>query len=317
MWRIAGALIALGLAYALGELVWCGVAPRPAPVRIPAIAAPAARLERPAGPLAPAVAPPPVRSTASCDGSAFETAARRNAQSLVAAAWSVFGRPEAGWAIYAPLTAREIGSACAAESEGFARALSAWQAGHGLRADGIMDEPTLDALRLVWIRRRPFVAAVAHGDCPAPPPIDRLAAARPDEGYGAKPVQLRPEALNAYRALVQAARAQVPAVAADHRLLTLFSGFRDPAADAARCDAEGGCGKLVRARCSAHGTGLAVDLYLGAAPGYPPESSADANRLFQSRSAAYRWLVGAADRFGFVNYPFEPWHWEWVGPPAS
>jgi zinc D-Ala-D-Ala carboxypeptidase len=20
-------------------------------------------------------------------------------------------------------------------------------------------------------------------------------------------------------------------------------------------------------------------------------------------------------RFGFVNYPFEPWHWEWTGEP--
>ena len=44
-----------------------------------------------------------------------------------------------------------------------------------------------------------------------------------------------------------------------------------------------------------------------------PESSADPNRLFQSRSAAYRWLVANAARFGFVNYPFEPWHWEWTG----
>ena len=28
---------------------------------------------------------------------------------------------------------------------------------------------------------------------------------------------------------------------------------------------------------------------------------------------AYRWLVRYAARFGFVNYAFEPWHWEWVG----
>ena len=27
-------------------------------------------------------------------------------------------------------------------------------------------------------------------------------------------------------------------------------------------------------------------------------------------------LVKNAARFGFVNYVFEPWHWEWVGDPA-
>jgi LAS superfamily LD-carboxypeptidase LdcB len=58
-----------------------------------------------------------------------------------------------------------------------------------------------------------------------------------------------------------------------------------------------------------------MDLFLGAAPGYPPESSADANRLFQSRSEIYAWLVANAGRFGFTPYPFEPWHWEWTGEP--
>ena len=32
-----------------------------------------------------------------------------------------------------------------------------------------------------------------------------------------------------------------------------------------------------------------------------------------SRTAVYRWMVANAARFGFVNYPFEPWHWEWTG----
>jgi LAS superfamily LD-carboxypeptidase LdcB len=27
----------------------------------------------------------------------------------------------------------------------------------------------------------------------------------------------------------------------------------------------------------------------------------------------YQWLVAHAHRYGFVNYPFEPWHWEWTG----
>jgi LAS superfamily LD-carboxypeptidase LdcB len=43
------------------------------------------------------------------------------------------------------------------------------------------------------------------------------------------------------------------------------------------------------------------------------DSSADANRLYQVGTPAYRWLVANAARFGFVNYVFEPWHWEWIG----
>jgi LAS superfamily LD-carboxypeptidase LdcB len=174
-----------------------------------------------------------------------------------------------------------------------------------------MDEPTLRALDRVWQGRRPFVAASAHGVCPEPPAA--LVNVHVDEGYGGKPIQLRAGALAAFRRMVAAARAEDPVLAADRRMLTIFSGYRDPASDAARCAKELNCTAVVRATCSAHRTGLAIDLFLGAAPGYPPDSSADPNRLYQSRSNAYLWLVGHARDFGFVNYPFEPWHWEWTG----
>lgn len=71
--------------------------------------------------------------------------------------------------------------------------------------------------------------------------------------------------------------------ARDPRALTIFSGFRDPDADAARCLAEGNCNGIVRATCSAHRTaphrtGLALDLWVGQAPGYGPDSSTDTTR---------------------------------------
>jgi D-alanyl-D-alanine carboxypeptidase len=34
-----------------------------------------------------------------------------------------------------------------------------------------------------------------------------------------------------------------------------------------------------------------------------------------ARSPLYRWMVVNAGRFGFVNYAYEPWHWEWTGEP--
>jgi len=263
----------------------------------------------------PMVHGPAPRSIQAClPDPSFGAAARQNASTVNIAPWSVLGRPETGWAIYAPLTAHEIGTPCqAADSEGFAAALAAWQGEHGLPSNGIMDEATLRALDRAWQGRRPFVVVSAHGVCPAPPAT--LSSARVDEGYGGKQVQLRAGALGAYRRMVAAARADDPTLAADKRLLTIFSGYRDPVADAARCAKEQNCNAVVRATCSAHRTGLAMDLFLGAAPGFPPDSSADLNRLYQSRSNAYRWMVAHAGQFGFVNYPFEPWHWEWTGEP--
>jgi LAS superfamily LD-carboxypeptidase LdcB len=151
----------------------------------------------------------------------------------------------------------------------------------------------------------------AGGICPDA--SDSIAAARIDEGYAGKPIHLRPAALRAYRQMVAAAKTEAPEIAADPRNLTIFSGYRSPALDAQRCAAEGNCDGVTRARCSAHRTGLAVDMYVGQAPGHPPDSTADPNRLFMSQTPTYRWLVRNAGRFGFQNYPFEPWHWEWTG----
>lgn len=179
-----------------------------------------------------------------------------------------------------------------------------------------MDEPTLRAFDVTWLQRRPFLAATAHGQCPAPPAPGDLVAAASGEGYLGKPIQLRPATLAAYRSMAAAARAETPAIAADPRLLTIVSGYRDPAADMADCTLKGDCDTPARAgTCSAHRTGLAMDLYLGAAPGSAPTSSDDANRLYESRTPAYLWLVANAARFGFTPYPFEPWHWEWTGEP--
>ena len=116
--------------------------------------------------------------------------------------------------------------------------------------------------------------------------------------------------------MIAAARAADPRIAADRQTLTIVSAFRSPAYDAARCSG-GRCNGIAKARCSAHRTGTAVDLYVGAVPGHSPVDSDDANRLYLSQTPTYRWLVKNAGRYGFVNYVFEPWHWEWVGEPTQ
>lgn len=243
-------------------------------------------------------------------------AALANALSLSTLQWAPFGRPEMGWEVYEPLLAQEIGTACTAKSPGFAAALARWQIGHGLAGSGMLDPATFGRVKALWQRRRPFVAA-SHVSCPPAPGVATLATAQPDESYGGKQILLEPAALSGYRQMVAAARAELPSLADDPQLLTIFSGFRSPEYDAARCEREKNCQGIVRATCSAHRTGYAMDLYLGAAPGYAPDSSADANRLYLSWSAAYLWLVANAQRFGFVNYAFEPWHWEWNGGSKS
>jgi D-alanyl-D-alanine carboxypeptidase len=265
---------------------------------------------------APSPAPPPAAPSAPSTPACQEgptNAAASNARSLRTLAWSPFGRAEAGWEIYAPLIAREIGTGCAPETPGFAGALADWQGRHRLTPDGVLSDAGFAQMKGVIQMRRPFVRIRANDFCPAAPADSRLTWADKSEGYGGKLVQLRTAALAAYRRMAAAAKADDPRIAADPRNLTLFSAFRSPDYDAARCAKEGNCNGIVRATCSAHRTGLAMDLYVGQAPGFEPDSSADPNRLFMSRTPAYRWLVAHADEYGFVPYPFEPWHWEWTG----
>ena len=241
--------------------------------------------------------------------------AAANALSLSTALWSAFGRPETGWEIYAPRAAAEVGApGCSGVSPGFAAALAHWQGSHHLTQTGVMDEPTLRAMAVAWSLQRPFVLVNRKGVCPLPPLPDALEASGPGEGYG-RVIQLRRGAMEAWRRMLAAARADDPAIAADRNALTLMSGFRDPTEEATRC-LQGGCDNVTRSPCSAHRTGLAADLYLGAAPGSRPDSTDDFNRLFQTKTPAYRWLIANAGRFGFVNYAFEPWHWEWTGEPV-
>jgi D-alanyl-D-alanine carboxypeptidase len=240
--------------------------------------------------------------------------ARLNSASLYVLHIAPFGREETGWATYAPEIEHEIHTRCGADSAGFADALAAWQRRRGLTPTGVMTVATFEVMRDDWQARRPFVRLRASGGaCPPPPPARELADATPLEGYRGKPVQLRKGALAAYRRMVAAARQGEPAMAAKPELLTLFSAYRSPAYDAARCAHDHNCQGIVRAACSAHRTGLAFDIVLNTAPGYPVDSSADMNRRAMVNGLAYRWLVANAGAYGFVNYPFEPWHWEWTG----
>lgn len=245
-------------------------------------------------------------------------AAFANAISEYSLEWSPFGTAETGWVTYVPLLQKEIGTDCAANTPAFAAALATFQARYALAATGVFDRATFDVLRGVLQERRPFVMARVRDECPEPPPLRDLGYLEAPEEHADRLTRLlRRDVLDAYRRMVAAARAEVAEVNADHELLQIFSGFRDPEADAARCAAERNCDGLRRAVCSPHRTGTAVDLYVGQLLGMGVDSTNPASRRHMTEGATYRWMVRNAGRFGFVPYLYEPWHWEWVGPPAG
>lgn len=253
----------------------------------------------------PEASRPSPRPAACAEVPAFAAAAAENARTLKGLAWAPFGAAEQGWDVYEPVIAADIGTACPGDSSGFAAALAAWQQKEGLPATGRVEPEGFETMRVAWMLRRPFVRQTRDGSCPPAASEATLQAARPDEGYWGKTVQLTPQALAAYRRLRDAARKEVPGPK-DRHFLTLVSGFRPPDAVYVR-------GGPARAGCSAHRTGTAVDLYVGALPNTDPTSTADANRSFQAGTPLYRWLAANAGRFGFVPYPYEPWHWEYAG----
>ena len=240
-----------------------------------------------------------------------------NAISVYSLEWAPFGAAEWGWETYLPLLQHEIRTDCAASTPDFAAALAAWQGRYALTPTGVFDQATFETLKGVLQERRPFVMARVRDECPEPPPLNQLGYLVSEEEHADRLTRLlRRDVLDAYRRLVAAARAEVPEVARDPEMLQIFSGFRDPEADAARCAAQGNCDGVRRALCSPHRTGTAVDLYVGQLFDLGVDSTSPASRLHMTRGSTYRWLVANAGRFGFVPYLYEPWHWEWVGQRA-
>lgn len=273
---------------------------------------------RAAEPVEPMAAPvtAPVTQEVICDRpqGVFSDAAAANSITLYAMEWNPFGSREMGWEAYVPLIQQEIGAACDPTSQAFAENLAAYQQQHRLNPSGQFDAATFAVFRGIWQERRPFVMARVRGECPAPPPLSELGYLTLGEEHAERLTRLvRKDVLEAYRAMVAAARAEVPEIAATPELMQIFSSFRDPEADAARCARDRNCDGVRRAVCSPHRTGTALDIYVGNLQDYGVDSTNWHSRRYMSETPAYRWMVKNAHRFGFVPYVFEPWHWEWTG----
>ena len=258
------------------------------------------------------------RTYASCGDAPepFLHAAEVNARTLEDLDWAPFGQPEKGWQVYDLLVGREIGAVCGSGTPVFAEKLAAFQARYQLPADGVFSAGTFEVVKGLLQERRPFVMARLAKVCPdAPSEVELVPVPKEAETFERDGRMVRADVFAAYQRMLTAARAELPSLKDDPKALTIFSAYRSPESDAARCDEQGNCDGLRRAACSSHRTGTAIDINVGWIPGVAADSTSPENRLLQTRTAPYRWLVMNAARFGFVNYPYEPWHWEWIGSP--
>lgn len=248
----------------------------------------------------------------------FADAAAKNAGSIDTLEWAPFGAKEKGWAVYEFLLDQTLATTCGAGTSNFAQALATFQGRFNLPADGVFTPATFEVFKGVWQEQRAFVMARVAGLCPEPPaPSLIVLVPKGEETFEREDRMLRSDVLAAYEKMLTTARAESSAIRSDPKALTIFSGYRSPESDQVRCDTEHNCDGTHRASCSAHRTGAAVDLDVGWAPGVHADDATLDNRMMQTRTPAYKWMVKNAARFGFVNYPFEPWHWEYVGATAG
>jgi D-alanyl-D-alanine carboxypeptidase len=255
----------------------------------------------------------PAKRESSASSSAFAGAAARNAQLRRSLSWTFGGKSQTGWEIYVPLITHAIDVDAKADSPEFAAALSKWQAKNELQPTGVLETDTLQALIRFWQGQRlGRSTAPADGSLLSAPIIEFFDQSR-DPGL----LQLERETYAAYKRMIAAAAkdlgtsvrfSKTGELAGGEKFLRIVSAYRSPAYQEELRRKQPNAGRGALAKFSAHSTGQALDIYVGG----EPVSTKDHNRLLQVQTPAYKWLVKNANRFGFYNYFYEPWHWEYV-----
>lgn len=242
-----------------------------------------------------------------------DTAASENAKLSTNLDWLFGGKQQRGWHLYLPLIRRLIDTEAEVTGDDFAAAVSRWQRSMKLTSNGILDGDT-------WSRMVSAFQARRIKDRASPPP-DQLVTAPPEDFYdpsrGEEFRRVERQAYAAYRRLVTAAVADPSLrlatrrggeLAPGEKRLKIISAYRSQEYQEQLRQKSPHSGRAGLARQSPHLTGRTLDLYVG---GEPVETK-DANRLLQTQTPLYRWLVKHADKFGFHPYFYEPWHWEYI-----
>ena len=255
------------------------------------------------------------RSTRSNSGSltAFSAAAAANEASRTSLTWPFGGKLQKGWEIYVSLISHTIGTDGEPGSLEFAADLAKWQSEKGLLSNGLMDDATMKTFASHWQSQRLGRASTPAADALVSAPIKDFW----DAGRDPNMLQLERETYVAYKRMLAEAAKDLGGdlrftadgeLAPGEKFLRIVSAYRSPEYQAALRKREPNAGRVALAKNSPHFTGQALDIYVGG----EPVTTKDANRLIQVQTPAYKWLVKNANRFGFYNYFYEPWHWEYV-----
>lgn len=244
------------------------------------------------------------------DSSKFGKAGLSNSKLKTSLQWTFGKKTQTGWSLYVPLIQHTIKTENAPESSGFALALSVWQKKNSLAPSGILDAKTLSAFIKYWQTRRiPKLYEADEGLLYNAPIADFF-----DPTRERHLLNLDKETYTAYKKMIAAAAKDLNLKIENGNLtgadnfLKIISAHRSRAYQEQLRKKEPNAGRAQLAFTSPHFTGRALDIYVGG----EPVTTKDANRAIQIETKAYQWLVKNAEKFGFYNYFYEPWHWEYV-----
>lgn len=236
-------------------------------------------------------------------------AAKQNAELKKSLTW-IFGKKnQVGWYLYVPLIQQTVRSESNADSEEFAEAVARWQKENKLSASGVVDRDTLMSLIKFWQSRRLGRSENASED--------QLLTAKSDFYDPSREPELTKverETYAAYKRMVEAAAKDLNlkfengALSPSEKFLKIISAYRSREYQDNLRRKEPNAGRAGLAVNSPHFTGRALDIYVGG----EPVTTKDENRAIQVETPAYKWLVKNAEKFGFLPYFYEPWHWEYV-----
>ncbi len=243
----------------------------------------------------------------------FTAAAKANSELKYTLKWSLGQRPQRGWYLYSLLIQETIKTEGDANSTDFARSVAEWQVNHDLTPNGIVEQKTLLSFIDYWQSRRIRPIKLADENELLYAPIEDFF----DPTRESDLLKVERETYKAYKKMVAAALADEesgisidgernPASKGD--FLKIISSYRSPAYQESLRKKLPGASRAQIAFISPHFTGRALDIYVGG----EPVTTKDFNRAIQVKTPAYKWLVWNAARFGFYNYFYEPWHWEYV-----
>lgn len=226
----------------------------------------------------------------------------KNAHLVKTAKWS-FGKPQTGFEIYIPLIQSTIGTTDDYDTPEFANALKAWQKKKGYgNPNGVLDVNAFSFLREYWQGERNIDSTMPERNR-----VEIAVGDRYDPKRENSLSMVGEKTYTAYKKMIAAARKD----GLSDKDLKIVSSNRSPARlkMLQKGSSWKSIGYTIAGKNSVHFSGRALDLYVGG----EPVSSSDQNRMTQIQSKAYRWLVKNGTKFGFRNYFFEPWHWEFVG----